>query len=184
MDIAPSTNGHPLVSRHSGQSVSRGRDAQSQDSPTSSEASGEHPQNSRQAPTQTELREIQKLAKRDREVRAHEQAHASVGGAFAGSPSYQFQSGPNGVSYAVGGHVSIDVSAVSGDPSATLAKMITVQRAALAPQSPSPQDRTVAARASQKAAQARVELAEVRLEEGYGQSPGEVEPGKIVDVTA
>ena len=144
---------------------------------------GKTPPEPEQAATQGELREIQKLAKRDREVRAHEQAHSSVGGRYAGNPSYQYQRGSNGVSYAVGGHVAIDVSSVPGDPAATLQKMITVHRAALAPQRPSPQDRAVAAKASQQAADARLELAELRLEASYGQLLVQQEPGKVVDVS-
>ena len=106
-----------------------------------------------------EQAKIRKLASRDREVRAHEQAHAAVGGAHAGHPHYQYESGPNGVRYATSGHVKIDVSAVPNDPAATLQKMQTVARAALAPAEPSPADRKVAAEANQKAASARAELA-------------------------
>jgi len=113
--------------------------------------------------------EIQRLAARDREVRAHEQAHASVGGVHAGHPHYELTSGPNGVRYAVGGHVNIDISPVKGDPQATLDKMQQVQRAALAPANPSAQDRAVAAKANAKAAEARAELQktknDARLEE-------------------
>ncbi len=179
MDIAPFNTGlHPA-----GLNLKQvpGR-SDPEDSPT--------PQNTRentgdvkQPVAGPELQEIQRLAKRDREVRAHEQAHASVGGAYAGSPNYQYQVGPNGVRYAVGGHVSIDVSAVPGDPAATLQKMVTVRRAALAPQDPSPQDRAVAAKATRKLADARIELVEFRLEESYGQSPDQPEPGKVVDVS-
>ncbi|GAC1034965.1 hypothetical protein thsps21_57940 [Pseudomonas sp. No.21] len=114
---------------------------------------------------QQDLQEIAELAARDREVRAHEQAHASVGAAYAGSPSYTFKRGPDGQSYAVGGEVGIDVSAVAGDPEATLRKMEVVQRAALAPADPSAQDRRVAAEAAAKAAQALVELGQLRREE-------------------
>ena len=108
--------------------------------------------------TQARVRE---LAKRDREVRAHEQAHASVGGAYASSPRFQYERGPNGVRYAVSGHVNIDVSTVPGDPQATLAKMLVVQRAALAPVGPSNADRAVAARAARQAAEARSQGASV-----------------------
>ena len=102
--------------------------------------------------------EVRALARRDQEVRAHEQAHASVGGAFASAPHYQYQRGPNGVRYAVGGHVNIDASPVPGDPAATLAKMQVVRRAALAVSQPSAADRAVAAQASARAAEARAEL--------------------------
>ena len=103
--------------------------------------------------------EVRKLAQRDREVRAHEQAHAAVGGKHASHPHYQYEKGPNGVSYAVSGHVNIDVSEVPGDAEATLQKMQQVQRAALAPANPSASDRAVAAKASQMAVQARADLA-------------------------
>ena len=112
----------------------------------------------------TEQQQIRQLARRDREVRAHEQAHAAAGGCHAGAPNYSYARGPNGVSYAVGGHVDVDVSKVPGDPAATLAKMTVVRRAALAPQNPSPQDRAVAAKAAQQAAQARAELSAAQAE--------------------
>jgi hypothetical protein len=107
---------------------------------------------------QQDLDIILQLSQRDSMVRAHEQAHSSVGGQYAGSAQYSYQRGPDGVNYAVGGEVSIDVGAISGDPQATLAKMQIVQRAALAPAEPSSQDRRVAALASQQASQARAEI--------------------------
>jgi hypothetical protein len=120
-----------------------------------------------QSPAQerSEQLEIAELASRDREVRAHEQAHAAVGGSHAGAPSYTYSRGPDGQRYAVGGEVSIDTGAVSNDPQATLSKMEVVVRAALAPAEPSAQDRSVAAQAQAQIAQARVELAEQQRRE-------------------
>lgn len=112
-----------------------------------------------------EQQQIASLASRDREVRSHEQAHAAVGGAYAGAPSYTYKRGPDGKTYVVGGEVGIDVSPIPGDPQATLRKMDVVQRAALAPAEPSAQDRRVAAQAQAQASQARTELAEMRREE-------------------
>jgi hypothetical protein len=112
-----------------------------------------------------EQQEITELASRDREVRAHEQAHASVGGAYAGAPTYTFKRGPDGKSYAVAGEVGIDTSPIPNDPEATLRKMELVQRAALAPAEPSAQDLRVAAEAATQATQARAELAQLRREE-------------------
>lgn len=109
--------------------------------------------------------QIASLASRDREVRSHEQAHAAVGGAYAGAPSYSYKRGPDGKTYVVGGEVGIDVSPIPGDPQATLRKMEVVQRAALAPAEPSAQDRSVAAQAQAQASQARAELAEMRRAE-------------------
>jgi len=105
-----------------------------------------------------QIAQIRQLQSRDREVRAHEQAHSSVGGNLAGAPSLNFTTGPDGKRYAVSGEVSIDVSAVSGDPAATIRKLEQVQRAALAPADPSSQDRRVAASASASANLARSEL--------------------------
>lgn len=105
-----------------------------------------------------EREQIQELAARDREVRAHEQAHASVAGQYARGTSYTYQRGPDGVSYAIGGEVQIDTSPIPGDPEATLRKAQQIRRAANAPAEPSSQDARVAAQAAQMEQQARVEL--------------------------
>ena len=112
-----------------------------------------------------ELEIIRDLAHRDRDVRAHEQAHAAVGGAFTGAPSYETTRGPDGRQYAVSGEVSIDVSAISGNPEATLRKAEIIRRAALAPAEPSQQDRAVAALATQLTQQARLENAQQSSDE-------------------
>ena len=107
---------------------------------------------------QAEQQEIQELQARDREVRTHEQAHASIGGRYAGSPSYSYEMGPDGRQYAVGGEVQIDIATVPGDPQATIQKMQQVKAAALAPAEPSAADRRIAAEASQRLLQAQTEL--------------------------
>ncbi len=108
---------------------------------------------------QQELQKLQSLKARDLEVKTHELAHLSAAGGIAlGGASFEYQQGPDGVRYAVGGEVNIDTSAVQGDPAATLSKAQQIQRAALAPANPSSQDRQVAAKASAMAANARVEL--------------------------
>lgn len=101
------------------------------------------------------VRELQRL---DAKVRAHEQAHAAVGGQYAGAPSYETTRGPDGRVYATGGHVSIDLSPVPGDPAATMQKMEVVKRAALAPAEPSAQDRSVAQKAERLRLEAQREL--------------------------
>lgn len=111
-----------------------------------------------------EQAEIDKLVRRDREVRTHEQAHAAVGGTYAGAPSYTYTRGPDGKNYVTAGEVSIDTSVIPGDPQATIAKMQQVRRAALAPVQPSGQDRMVAAQAQAKIIQAQAELAASRGE--------------------
>jgi hypothetical protein len=110
-----------------------------------------------------EQREIADLKKRDAEVKAHEQAHASVGGQLAGSPSYSYQTGPDGQKYAVGGEVNIDLAEVPGDPQATIIKMQQVKAAALAPADPSGADQQIAAEASRRIVEAQIELAQELL---------------------
>ena len=111
--------------------------------------------------SEAELREIEQLKRRDAEVRAHEQAHMSAAGNLVRrGASFDYETGPDGKRYAVGGEVSIDTSTVSGDPQATLIKAQKIRRAASAPVDPSPQDRSVAAEASRMEAQARVEISQ------------------------
>ena len=108
--------------------------------------------------SEEEKKEVRKLEKRDVEVRTHEQAHLAAAGQYAASgANFDFQTGPDGKRYAVGGDVSISVSNEQ-TPEATIAKMQVVVRAAMAPAEPSAQDHRVAAEASQKAAAARREL--------------------------
>lgn len=108
--------------------------------------------------SEQELKQISSLKLRDKEVIAHERAHSSVGGQYSGSPNYSYKTGPDGVKYAVSGEVSIDTSRVPGDPQATLQKAQQIKAAALAPAEPSGQDRRVAAKAEQMAAQARADI--------------------------
>lgn len=119
-----------------------------------------------------ERRMLEELRQRDAEVRAHEQAHISAGGPYVrGGANYRYQTGPDGRQYAVGGEVSIDTSAVPGDPEQTEQKAQTVRRAALAPANPSAQDLKVAASASQMEAEARAEKLRARQEEQHQLGP-------------
>ncbi len=108
--------------------------------------------------TKEELREIEALKKRDQEVKQHEIAHIAAGGIYVrGGANFQYELGPDGRRYAVSGEVSIDTSE-EPRPEATVRKMRIVQRAALAPKDPSPQDRRVAAQAAIKASRAMAEI--------------------------
>src|SRR4030095_11060184 len=107
----------------------------------------------------TVRRALESLRQRDQEVRLHEQAHLLAAGPYAkGAPSYTYQTGPDGQRYAVGGEVPIDLSAVPGNPQATLQKALTIRRAALAPTDPSATDQAVAAQATALAAPAQQDL--------------------------
>lgn len=117
------------------------------------------------------LEQLQRLQERDREVRAHEQAHIGAGGSVVtGGASYTYETGPDGRQYAVGGEVGIDTSPVPNNPEATMEKAQTIRRAALAPASPSAQDQKVAAQAAQMEAEARLEKAEEERDENQSRT--------------
>ena len=116
--------------------------------------------------TLEEQEQVAELQARDQEVRIHEMAHVLAGGAYVtGGPSYEYQTGPDGKGYAIGGSVGIDTSPIEGDPEATIQKMQAVAAAALAPAKPSGQDLKVAAAARQAEAKARAELAQLSSEQ-------------------
>lgn len=110
--------------------------------------------------TEAELRQVEQMKVTDQEVRQHELAHQVAGGAYTGSPSYDYARGPDGQRYVVAGEVPIDYGPVQGDPRATIDKMQQVISAALAPADPSPKDHQVAARARQYLLTAQLELAQ------------------------
>ncbi len=133
--------------------------------------------------TPEEDKQVRKLKQRDAEVRRHEQAHKSAaGGNATGAPTFEYQTGPDGKRYAVGGEVSIDTSAVSGDPQATIQKMQQIRRAALAPAQPSGQDRAVAAQAQAAEQKASSELAKKRRDDQAGPS-GQNGAGQALSLT-
>ncbi len=131
--------------------------------------------------TEEEKQQVAKLKQTDAKVRAHERAHAAVGGQYAGAPSYSYARGPDGQLYAVSGEVAIDIGA-ENDPEATLQKASQVAAAALAPADPSGADRAVAAAAAQLRLQALAQIreekrAEQEAQEADRQSP-ETLPGQ------
>ncbi len=121
--------------------------------------------------------QVRDLKKRDAEVKAHEQAHAAVGGAYASAPKYTYTRGPDGKKYAVGGEVQIDTSP-ERTPDATIRKMDIVIRAALAPAEPSSQDRAVARQAQQQRLEAQQQLAQQQADERQSGAP---EKGESAD---
>ncbi|MDR1044508.1 MAG: hypothetical protein LBP33_05230 [Candidatus Adiutrix sp.] len=119
--------------------------------------------------TEEEQQQVQAMQERDREVRTHEQAHISAAAGLAGAPVYEYQTGPDGRRYAVGGHVDVRTSG-SSDPDTALREAEAVKRAAMAPAEPSGPDRAAAARASARINQIRAEKAAQR-----GQDPEETD---------
>lgn len=114
---------------------------------------------------EAEMRELQELKSRDREVKTHEQAHINASGSIPTSaPSYDYETGPDGQRYAVGGSVSYKMPSTDC-PEEQIKLAQQLKRMALAPAQPSSKDRSIAAKATQKESQARQKLAEERAEE-------------------
>ena len=102
--------------------------------------------------------QVAKLKQIDQKVRAHEQAHIAVGAdLILSGPSYSYETGPDKKRYAVAGEVSIDTSP-GRTPAETIPKAQHIRATALAPADPSPEDRRIAAQASQLEGRARQEL--------------------------
>ncbi len=134
--------------------------------------------------SEQEQAQVRELRTRDREVRAHEQAHKAAAGDLAsGAPRYETETGPDGRPYAVGGEVSIQLRE-GRTPEETVSIARRAQRAAMAPAEPSAQDRSVAAQASQMAAQAQAEVAETRHEEQGGDAPRIEEAAPVSQIDA
>ncbi|WP_076413767.1 putative metalloprotease CJM1_0395 family protein [Shewanella sp. UCD-KL12] len=117
---------------------------------------------------------LAELSSRDSEVKAHEQAHSTVGGHLAQSPQFTYEQGSDGRRYAVDGEVQIDIATVPGDPLATVNKMKQVYAAAMAPTNPSMADIRVASEALKKMNEAKAQLVEQRQEKAL--TPSEMAP--------
>lgn len=100
--------------------------------------------------------QISRLKQIEEKVKSHEAAHKAAGGGLAGSASYSYTQGPDGRSYVTGGEVQINMSD-GRTPDETISRMQQVIQAALAPSDPSGQDRSVAAQAASRMAQAQQE---------------------------
>ena len=129
------------------------------DSATTSSESSKSTTSQTNQLTPEQQRQVQQLKEIDRKVRAHEQAHLSVGGDLVrGGATFSYQTGPDDQRYAIGGEVSIDTSP-GRTPKETIPKAQHIRAAALAPADPSAQDQSVAARAARMESEARAELA-------------------------
>ena len=131
------------------------------DEPPQSRRPGEPTNSSGEPLSSEEQKEVERLARRDREVRAHEQAHARAGGSHVrGGVQLSYTTGPDGGRYAVDGEVNVDLSEAS-TPAQTATKMRQVRTAALAPANPSGADRAVASLAARRELDARAQIAEL-----------------------
>lgn len=118
--------------------------------------------------TAEQQQQLARLKQTDLKVRAHEQAHVTVGAdLILGGPTYSYTTGPDNKRYAVAGEVSIDTSPAR-TPEETIPKAQHIRATALAPADPSPQDHSVAAQASQMEGRARQALFSKQHEEAAG----------------
>lgn len=129
-------------------------------------------ENQRDLDSKAELSEeeqqvVKEMAARDNEVFTHENAHLAAAGRYAkGGAQYDYETGPDGKRYRVGGHVQIDTGEES-TPEKTIEKAQVIKRAAYAPAKPSTEDRAVAAEADRMAAKANMEQAKTWREESF-----------------
>jgi len=87
-------------------------------------------------------RVLEKFKNKDAEIRTHEQAHATIG--HTTTPiSYNYQEGPDGKMYAVGGSVRLDTS-IPSNPKAAAFKLDMLQKAATGPADLSGADTAIA----------------------------------------
>lgn len=117
--------------------------------------------------TPEELAAIRQLVNAEKKVVAHEQAHMSVGGQYAGAASYGYTNGPDGKRYITSGEVPISVPSTD-DPEKMLVALKQVVKAALAPADPSPQDIKVAQSANAKLLSVNAEISVKKASKAYG----------------
>lgn len=147
----------PLTER---QPVERDAVQQEQES-RKTDSSDDEKVDEKQELSDEEQRQVDELRQRDQEVRAHEQAHAAAGGR---NVRYDYQSGPDGRQYAVGGSADIEITAMSNDHNGKISEARKMRAAALAPSDPSTQDMAVAARATRIEMEAVAEKADEQRE--------------------
>lgn len=100
--------------------------------------------------------EVKVLQAQQSRIERHEEAHQAMGG---GGIVYTPMRGPDGKTYHIHGHVSIDTSDGS-TPEDTIRKMTKVVAAAMAPSNPSPADIGVATSAIAKRAATQHQIEE------------------------
>ena len=101
---------------------------------------------------------LQKLKSRDAKVRSHEAAHVMAAGGQASSPTYTYQTGPDGRRYAIGGSVDISIM-TTGDGEADARRAKKAYRAAMATGEPSARDLQTATRAQSMSAKSMKDAA-------------------------
>ncbi|WP_417804723.1 putative metalloprotease CJM1_0395 family protein [Thalassospira lucentensis] len=97
---------------------------------------------------------VAQLQARDSAVRQEERAHAAAAGPYGSAPQYEYQIGPDGKAYAIGGHVDVGIS-MTGSAADRDRALATLQNAAMAPNAPSGADMAAFRQASLQRATAK-----------------------------
>lgn len=104
------------------------------------------PSNPKNYDEQDFQRVLSKFKEKDAQIKAHEQSHAA-NAPTVGGISYNYQQGPDGKMYAVGGSVRLDVS-MPQDPKSAELKLEQLKKSALSVDDPSGADMTIASQAN------------------------------------
>lgn len=163
--FAPSAPGLDATQQAQGNGLGRGLLDQTGSARKVEGGSSATKTNSQDDLTPEEEAEVERLKKREEEVKAHEAAHAAAGGGVTGAISYSYTTGPDGKEYITDGEIQIDTSSGGSDPESVIAKMEAVIRSAYAPAEPSSKDRQVAAQAQQILAAAELQAKEQKAAE-------------------
>jgi hypothetical protein len=83
---------------------------------------------------------VRDLARQDEEVQRRAKRQYLIGQPYAAHPEFWYVIGPRSRQYAVTGLTRFDAAMIEGDPAATLKKLQTLRRAALAPLAPTDED--------------------------------------------
>ena len=124
---------------------------------TSEEQAGQNTNSSISGDTDLDPAEkavVAQLQSRDSAVKQEEKAHAVAAGPYGSAPQYEYQIGPDGKAYAIGGHVDVSVS-MTGSAADRDRALATLQNAALAPNAPSGADMAAFRQASLQRATAQ-----------------------------
>ncbi len=111
-----------------------------------------------QQPSQEEQKEIEKIRKNSRNVKLRELVYRAVVGNYVrNTVSFEYETGPDGIKYAVAGHTTIDTRPIINNPEATIRKAQAIKKTKI--------DRAVAVEVEKMEREAIMELKEEQRKE-------------------
>ena len=106
--------------------------------------------------------EVSELKEHESSIVSHVQAHISSGGTIVSLPSYVYTTSKSGIRFISSGDVTFKMFKITEHQSTQLDRAKTIEKAALAPINPTPQDRSVSILAQALASLALKSLNEQR----------------------